>query len=281
LDKFKKIDMKKNYILSAVLVSFGFGVSAQIADGGFETGSTGTTWTQASTNFGSPLCDAGCGTGGGTCGPNNGAWYVWFGGATSVETGSVIQSAVVPTGTTATLNMNVKIAAAGTGLPADRMEVSLDGVIIRTITSADSLAYANYALLSIPINAAANGASHNFKIEGFQSTAGSFNLLVDDVTLTVNGASLNLFEFETGENEVIIFPNPAKELVNLQFRNVTGEVNVVITDLTGKVVSNEILSAVFGGTFSLNTSSLNSGSYILTVSQNETILRTENVVISK
>jgi Secretion system C-terminal sorting domain len=275
--------MKKIYFLTMSMLTLAFTATSQIGDPSFETGPGGTAWTQASTNFGTPLCDlASCGSCGGPCVSNTGDWYAWYGGAGgAVETGSVEQSAIVPTGATATINMMVKIANAGPGLAADRLEVSMDGAIIGTITSGDSVAYTNYAMYSIPINAAANGAAHTFKIEGFQSSTAVFNLLVDDVTISVDGTVVNLFEFEMGENEVILYPNPVKENLTLQFRNVTGDVDVVITDLSGKVVSNEQVSAAFGKSFNLNTENMNNGSYFITVKQDGVVLRNEKIVINK
>ncbi len=277
--------MKKNYFLSISMLSIAFGGMSQITDPGFETGATGTAWTQASTNFGTPLCDqASCGVCGGPCLPNSGSWYAWFGGAGgNIEIGSVEQAAMVPSGSTATLSMMVKIpTGGGAGIPTDGLVVMLDGAPIGAITSADSTTYAEYAMFTIPINAAANGASHTFKIEGGQAVASTnFNILVDDITLTVDGNSVGLFEFETGENEVIIFPNPAKEIINLQFRNVLGDVEVKIVDLAGKVVSNQKVVAAYATAYVLNTADLNNGSYIMTVTQNGNVLRTENIVINK
>lgn len=49
-------------------------------DSGFEAGTPNPYWTEASINFGSPLCTvATCGSGGGT-GPHTGSWWAWFGG---------------------------------------------------------------------------------------------------------------------------------------------------------------------------------------------------------
>ncbi len=279
------MNMKKIYLLGISMLSIAFSGTSQITDPSFETGPTGTAWTQTSTNFGSPLCDAAsCGTCAGPCVPNTGNWYAWFGGAGgAMEIGSMEQAAMVPVGTTATLNMMVKIAGAGVGEPTDGMVVSVDGVPVGAITSADSSTYTNYTMFSVPINAAANGMSHTFNIQGGQSvaSAGNFNLLVDDVTLTVNGVTVGLFEFETGDNEVIIFPNPAKDIINLQFRNVSGDVDVLVVDLAGKVVSNQKISAAYATSYALNTSDLNNGSYIMTVTQDGNVLRTENIVINK
>ena len=52
----------------------------QLLDGGFEGGIPNPDWTEASIQFGTPLCTvAGCGPGGGS-GPANGTVWSWFGG---------------------------------------------------------------------------------------------------------------------------------------------------------------------------------------------------------
>jgi PKD domain len=68
-----------------------------VADPSFEAGTGSGTWTEASTQFGSPICGptAGCG-GPPSVGPRTGAWWVWFGGATGVENASVSQNVTVP-----------------------------------------------------------------------------------------------------------------------------------------------------------------------------------------
>ena len=275
--------MKKFYFLSIAVLSIAFSGISQIADPSFEAGPSGTDWTQASTNYGTPLCDAGsCGTCGGPCVPRTGSFYAWYGGAGgALETGSVEQSVVIPNGTTGAIKLWVKIANAGPGIAGDKLDVSVDGSVLATVTALDSVAYADYAQLTVDVSSMTDGNAHTLRIEGFQSTTVVFNILVDDVEMTVDGTTVGLFEFETGENEVIIFPNPANEIINLQFRNVLGDVDVKIVDLAGKVVSNQKVVAAYGTAFVLNTSDLNNGSYIMTVTQNGNVLRTENIVISK
>jgi len=275
--------MKKNYLFLSGFLALSIGATAQIADDSFEAGPGGGAWTEASTNFGTPICDlAVCGNGGGPAVPNTGTFYVWFGGANAVETGSVEQSALVPNGATGLLNMYVKMSVPGPGLIGDKLDVRADGVLIGTITSHDSLVYENgYVLYSLPINSLTTGTNHTFKLEAFQTTATNFSILVDDVVLIIDGSTTNLFEFETAENEIIIFPNPANDQTNVQFRNVEGNVNVTVTDLAGKIVSDEVVLATFGKIHTLNTELLESGTYIVTVYQEGAILQNESLVISK
>jgi hypothetical protein len=275
--------MKKFYVLSAGMLAFSWGVTAQINDESFEDGPGGGQWTEASTNFGTPICDAGtCGTGGGAAVPNTGTFYVWFGGATSVETGSVEQSAMVPNGTTGALQMYVKMAVPGPGLAADKMEVRADGALIGTITSHDSATYENgYVLYSIPINSLTDGANHTFKIEAFQTTAANFSILVDDVVLVIDGASTNLFEFEANAAKINMYPNPTNGDVNLKFTDVEGMVNIKVTDMAGREVYSESVYADYGKVYTFGSDNLENGSYIVTVSQDGDILKNENLVISK
>ena len=147
-------------------------VSAQIADGSFEAGPGGGDWTEASTNFGTPICDvATCSDCGGPCVPNTGDFYGWFGGAGLVETASVEQSLVIPLGTAASIEMMVHIADLGPGLVEDRLELSVDGNILTTITTHDSTTYGMaYTLSTTDITALADGNMHTVRIEGFQTT---------------------------------------------------------------------------------------------------------------
>ncbi len=275
--------MKKNYFLSILMLSITFSGISQIVDPGFEAGTASSGWVQASTNFATPICDeASCGDGGGPCVPRTGTFFVWYGGAGgAVETGSVEQAVVIPNGTTGAITLWVKIAQVGPGIAEDKLDVSVDGSVLATVTALDSVAYADYAQLTVDVSSMTDGNAHTLRIEGFQSTTTICNILLDDVEMTVDGNSVGLFEFETGENEVIIFPNPAKEVINLQFRNVLGDVEVKIVDLAGKVVSNQKVVAAYGTAYVLNTSDVNNGSYIMTVTQNGNVMRTENIVIYK
>ncbi|MBI3133076.1 MAG: T9SS type A sorting domain-containing protein [Bacteroidetes bacterium] len=273
--------MKKIYMLAVAVFGVSLGVSAQINDESFEAGAGSGAWTEASDNFGTPLCDAACGTCGGPCVAKTGTWYAWFGGATAVENGSVEQSCTIPNASTGALRMFVKMPMPGPGLAADKLVVKIDGTTVGTITALDSATYKdNYALFEISIDAYTDGAAHTVRIEGIQSTATTFNVLVDDVVLFVDGQTTGLFEFETGDNEVILFPNPASEILNLQFRNIEGDVNVTITDMAGRVVRTETVYAAYAKSYTLSTDKFENGNYIVTVSQNGTVLRSENLVIA-
>lgn len=187
----KPIDFMKKLLLLVVLLTTGLAHAQIITDGSFEAGAGSGSWVEASTNFGTPLCDGGCGNCGGPCASNTGSWYVWFGGSGSAaEQASVEQSVVIPAGSsTAILSMQVFMPTPGAGLAQDRLEVSVDGTILQTITSLDSASYqGGYTPLDLDVLTYADGNSHTIKIEGFQTTTTVFNILVDDVSLEVTSS---------------------------------------------------------------------------------------------
>lgn len=264
----------------AIIMCLGMNATAQINDGSFEAGAFAGTWTEASTNFGTPLCDvASCGDCGGACVARTGTFYAWYGGAGAVETGSVEQTVTIPTGTNASIGLWVKIALPGAGLAADRLEVSVDGTVVSTVSALDSAAYTDYALLTIDVSAMADGNAHSLRIEGFQSATTSFNLLVDDVVLAVDGVVVSLFE-DVMEPTFKVYPNPAKDVINLTFGQVNGDALVTIIAVDGTIVSKEMMSDVFDTNFAFSTENMENGVYIVEVA-NEGNVTTERVVVAK
>lgn len=267
-------------LILSFVVAFAITASAQIADGSFEAGAGGGDWTEASTNFGTPICDAvNCGTCGGPCLPNTGTYYVWLGGANAVETASVSQSVFFEKATEAYLKMMIYIPEPGPGLAADKLEISIDGNVVKTITALDSLAYgAGYTLDSTDVSAYADSTSHTVKIEGFQTTATVTNFLVDDVELVLSGVTSVLFPEETAEEGFFMYPNHADNFVNLEFRGITGDATVRITTLSGAVVSQKTINNVDGRTFKYDTSNFESGVYLVNIS-NKNGMTTKKLVI--
>ncbi len=158
-----------------------------VSDGGFEGGTPSAFWTEASTNFGTPLCDeAGCGLGSGT-GPHTGAWWAWFGGIATYEEGSVSQIVTIPTGTpTLSFWLEIPIACDST---ADYLEVSIDGTQVYLVdgTSA-ACGVVGYALQTVDLSAYADGGSHTleFHSEIFATNGTGTNFFVDDVAIDVS-----------------------------------------------------------------------------------------------
>ncbi len=72
-------------------------------------------------------------------------------------------------------------------------------------------------------------------------------------------------QYET-RNEVVIYPNPTKGLVNLYVETLVGKGNIVIADVYGKQVKTQPLSI---GTNTINIANLSKGIYFVSVITNE------------
>jgi hypothetical protein len=161
------------------------GGTVALPEGGFEGGTPNPVWAEASTNFGTPICDvADCGTGGGTAGPRSGSWWVWFGGVTSgTETGSVQQSIVIPTGTTGLefySRLGTCAAANGT---SDFMRLTIDGVELWRRDATDpSCGATTYSQNVVDVSALAGGGPRVIRFESTTIGGASSNLLIDDVS---------------------------------------------------------------------------------------------------
>ncbi len=151
-----------------------------MADGSFEAGTPNPSWTEASTNFGSPVCSVA------TCGgpaPSDGLWHVWFGGIPIYEAGSVEQSVVIPsTATTIDFDLTVGVCDSLN----DYMDLEIDGN--QEFTTSPCTAGAP-ATESVNIAAYADGAAHTvrFTSETFGTNGGNSNFFLDNVVLSDNG----------------------------------------------------------------------------------------------
>ncbi len=159
-----------------------------IQDGSFEAGSPNPYWEEFSTNFGTPICDAGaCGTGGGTAGPRTGAFWAWFGGIPAVyEQGYLRQTLVIPAGS-ASLSLWLWIGTTG-GPVEDYFNVTVDGDEVFRATADEQPLYSTYTQVVVDISAYADGGSHIIELqsETFGTTTSNFN--VDDVVLDSSSA---------------------------------------------------------------------------------------------
>jgi subtilisin-like proprotein convertase family protein len=158
-----------------------------IVDGTFEAGTPWTAWTvQTSTNFGTPMCDAGCGTGGGTAGGFGGsANWAWFGGTASAETATTGQSVVIASGAPASLTFQMWIGAVNAPF-TDVLNVRVDGTIVQSFPE-PATAETGYTPRTIDVSAFANGASHAILFEYIGPGGAVSNFSVDNVVLTAGG----------------------------------------------------------------------------------------------
>ena len=160
-------------------------VSESIQDGGFEDGTPNGFWTEASTNFGTPVCDVpSCGSGGGS-GPHAGTFWTWFGGTASNEEGSMTQSVTFPAAGPASLTFFLEVPVCDPGSGADDfMEVTVDGTQVFLVTAASPLCgSAAYSLQSVDVSAWADGGAHTVEFHSI-TTGQIVNFFVDDVSMT-------------------------------------------------------------------------------------------------
>ena len=79
-----------------------------------------------------------------------------------------------------------------------------------------------------------------------------------------------------------VYPNPANDLSNVSFElNNEADVNITVTDLSGKVVYTNALGTVNGAqNVAINTTALNNGVYFVNLSVNGTV-SSEKLVVKK
>jgi hypothetical protein len=151
--------------------------SNAVLDPSFEAGAFGGVWTEFSSTFGTPLCDAGCGFGGGT-GPNTGSWWAWFGGIAAFEEGLVEQAVVIPV-SASTLDFALEIPVVS-GNGTDFLEVLIDGFVVDFYDTTDG-PFVGYTNVSVPLGGFADGGVH---LVSFHSIVTALtNFFVDDVAI--------------------------------------------------------------------------------------------------
>ncbi len=157
-----------------------------INDGGFELGRNSGAWQEASTNFGSPLCDVTtCGGTGGGSGPFAGTFWGWFGGTTGLEVARLEQSVLIPPGR-ATLEFMFEIPNCDVpGATADLFIVNVDSFErLRVDKSDPRCGMVGYTKITIDISDVADGGTHAIQLVGItESVSNETNFMVDDVVL--------------------------------------------------------------------------------------------------
>ena len=90
-------------------------------------------------------------------------------------------------------------------------------------------------------------------------------------------ATLSTDEFQQ-ENVFTMYPNPAKDVVNLAYNLTDANATVEVFDLTGRLIQNVALNS-FSGSNELNVSAYPAGMYMLVVKQADTILWQNKLII--
>lgn len=111
------------------------------------------------------------------------------------------------------------------------------------------------------------------KVDGTYYGTGFGLNRMPSMTLNVREKSSSLNEIENVKNNVIVYPNPANDFVNVSYKStVAGQpVEISVTDMTGKVVyiTKVVNSAIGTNVFGFDTSTFTNGIYVVNVSSNE------------
>lgn len=239
-----------------------------ITDGGFETGTGSTVWTQTSTNFGTPFCDlTNCGNGGGT-GPRTGNIWSWFGGLPNFEESSVSQT-FGPVASNNNLELYFWLEQIACDGPDDFLKVVVDNDTVYSTNGASNLCgNLGYTLQTVDLSAYADGQTHTLKFFSrvYGTNGGVTNFFVDDVSLLACiGSGIDEAGFWNGLN---IFPVPANNHFNIQFgETAMQDVQVAVYDVMGRKKQETFV----GDTPSnhqqrIDTSSLSKGIYTVIIS---------------
>ena len=152
-----------------------------IEDGGFESGTPNSYWIEASTNFGTPICNvSNCGQVSGT-GPYQGEYWVWFGGADN-EVGSVQQSVtIIPGANTLRFYMELPLCEAGS---YDQFSIYIDGNQVYYTDGNDPRCNSvGYQARDVNIAAYADGNVHSILFQGLNDISNPTNFFVDSIKL--------------------------------------------------------------------------------------------------
>lgn len=206
-----------------------------ITEGGFEDGPGGGSWTESSTNFGTPLCDLnGCGNGGGT-GPRNGTYWAWFGGIPTFEESSVEQS-FGPVAANNDLTLYFWLEQPECDSPDDFLKVVVDNdTLFATTGSSNLCGQIGYSLQSVNLNAYADGQSHTLKFfsRTYGTNSGVTSFFVDDISLLACvGSGIGESGFGV---DISVFPTPASESLSINFGKAPKkDVKVTFYDAVGR-----------------------------------------------
>lgn len=265
----------KKFLLAIFTLILAVGANAQIQqlllDSSLENSGSQTTtdWTSTSTNFGTSLCDANCGTCGGPCMPHTGTWYCWFGGAGAAEDGTLDQTFNVTTAGPALISFYYALALPS-GALVDSMKLTMDGVPLFSTTGIDSLTYGTtYQHVTIPVTSLAAG-SHTMSFVGHESGTGTttFNALIDDITLW-QGGSIGFTEYSFDEG-VTIASNRDMHTLNVALNLPRqSDISIVVTDMFGRTVASEDIKAAQNNYVTFNTLNMSTGVYNVMISNGQ------------
>ena len=102
------------------------------------------------------------------------------------------------------------------------------------------------------------GQTYFFMVDGFANATGVFSIGIKSVVI------IGVSEFESNIHSLTVFPNPANEVLNINYSFAHDEnVTFQLMDPTGRVLLTESNSGIKNGLKTINVKSINSGIYLL------------------
>ncbi len=104
---------------------------------------------------------------------------------------------------------------------------------------------------------------------------GGFPVVEDDRIIKISNVAVGLQEI--GDQAFSVYPNPASETLNIELPNTIVKGSVSILDISGRVLPGSKTFGVQHGAFSLDISSLSSGTYLIEI-ESETYIKQSRFV---
>jgi hypothetical protein len=175
-----------------------------------------------------------------------------------------------------------------TGIVWDDSEftVPASAVYLAVFSITDSSGHSTDALISIdnkiisahsytPVYLKKGKYPYNVSAEGHKDKLGE--LIVDGTG--VLRIEIQLEKLIDTDEDIIMYPNPATDIINIQFRDSYDKCEIQIVDLTGKVVLKQITYSINNAV--INISELNRGIYFVKLVKygNEKVIKCQKIVI--
>ncbi len=257
-----------NILIGTLLLVLSTSSEAQnlILDPGFEGGTPNGYWSESSSNFPNVICSLGsCGNCSGSCIPRSGSFFVWLGGATSPEMGTVSQTITFPNGPTV-MKFWLLIPTA-MGSSSDYVRIEIAGNVVFTANSGNASDYSNYTEVELDLTAYGDGNPHTITVRGVQNSSSITHFIIDDIsveagTIGINDNYLN--------QHVTVYPNPASKHLNIDFfLDQSSAVSVELQTISGATVFQKQLQGVTTAREQLDVSQLSKGIYLLHLQSEE------------
>lgn len=118
--------------------------------------------------------------------------------------------------------------------------------------------------------------SHKGTLQG--NTGGPFDPQSQDFALILTGANLTLGVNDYDVNDIAVWPNPVKETLNIDLKDIDQQATVILYDLEGRVVFETNTEISNSDTLSIDVSNYSKGIYLLKVFNSSTTFNKKIIV---